>query len=663
MTGQVRVALEDDPYPPLTKDGLYQLIAMNRGPVGRVALQDVFGHDEKTGEKLNDLLDELTDEARIVSDTRGYVATKPWADIAYAVVGTPENGKRIPLHILNMPPGPGSTATLSWADFTRHNLKEGSRIVVGLNRGLQATELRARFIASGDRPFRLAGIFNQKAQNFIPLDKTIKADFKLAQQPAANDVPHHFLVELPPQFDIRNPVVAIVEDQTKDMHTGAALSWIVTRKHAIADSHPEDVLKEGEILNRQKINFDQREDLRELDFVTVDPLGSTDLDDAFFAQVEGDGYALYTAIADVPALVTYGSKVDREAYKRGSTFYLTGKHTAHMLPPILSTKKSSLIANADRPAIIVKQSLDWQGNLLDYKVFAGVIRSKEQLSYGQFYDRLEREDPRFKVIAAIHNIRRRRGLDPELNALLKESADQYATKSIVETLMVQTNSLIAQFLNAANIPFLSRNFEQAGEQKNGTGQRAYYASSHMGHAALGLKHYAHVTSPIRRYADIVNMRAVHKALGTKGLGISDKEIKNLDKIADHLNGRRRVERDVAHDLGKYHAIRDLTRLQSSPVRIVINEIGADYIEITLGQTGLRQRLTASALPANQWQIDGAKRQLVLLGESGELRRYNQHETLLGKIYGVDLAKAQWKIKLLPAEPGARPASVPGHKPS
>ena len=652
---------------PPGKDQVYQLIAMNPAPAGRNAVMAAFAYDDASRAVVEKHLSALIDEKVIIADgDKNYRAVHPWADVAYGVIGAVAHNKRttIPVALLNVPADFDVSVTMSRADVHKHNLQEGDRVVVGLARGSVANAgLRARFIAPMDseRAFTLTGIFNHKSHNFTPLDRSIKANFVLAKEPAADAVPHQFLVELPQSFDMRNPVVHVVGDQTRDMTTGGAISWIVTNKHQIAHAHPGDVLRDAKKISRRHLDLSGRTDLRHLDFVTVDPLGSEDLDDGFATEVGPDGYALYTAIADVPALVRYGSKVDREAFARGITYYMQD-HTSHMLPDILSTRKSSLRANEDRLAIVVRQNLGWDCGLKDFEVMAAVVRSREQFSYGQFYDMMERDDPRFRAIAKIQDTRRRRGMNAGLEMFLKENPERYATKSIVETLMVQTNSLIAQFLKSAAIPFLSRNFDSSPlpeVQKRGQVPRAYYASYHLGHGGVGLLHYAHVTSPIRRYADIVNMRAVHKALGNFDIGISDEEIAQLDDTAKHLNERRRIERDATHDVQKYHAIRDLQRLQVAPVRVNIQEIGPDYIDITVVQTGIRQRVSAAALPANQWRIDGQTSELVLLTEQGaEARRYGRNDSLLGQIFDVEPGRARWKINLLPSESGLRPVLVP-----
>lgn len=654
------------PQPSVSKERLHQWLAMNPSPLGRAALLSLAGCNAGSAPVVDGYLKELMDEKRVVVSRRNaYQAVSPWSDIAYATVGIIQGHRRVPVTISQLPADTGITATLSRADITKNKLQEGDRIVVSLSRG-DGESLRAQFLANmhQGRPYRLAGTFNPKAAIFVPLDRSIKGVFSLSRPPGA-EAEHQFLAEFPPDFDIRQPVMTVVGDQTRDTSTGTPISIIIAAKHQIAHAHPGNVLKEAHNLNRRKLRTEQRIDLRHLDFHTVDPLGSTDLDDAFATERERDGYSLYTAIADVPVLVHYNTAVDREAYNRGITFYLKDR-TSHMLPPVLSTNKCSLVAKADRPVIVVRQRLDWDCNMTDYEVFAGIIRSREQLTYGQFYDLMERDDERFRMIRDIHDTRRRRGLNEELRVLLKDAPDSFASKSIIETLMVQTNSLVAKFLLAAQVPFLSRNFEQP---QNGNAapqagpQRAYYSSQSMGHAGLGQLYYAHVSSPIRRYADILNLRAVHKVLGTNRIGISDDEIMSLDHSAAHLNGRRRIERDVQHDYEKYHAMPDLKRLQAAPVRVFINDIGDDYVEISILQTGVRQRLTAGDLAATPWQIDSKRSELVLRDVAGnETRRYRHGESLLGQIGNVDPAKAKWELTLIPSEPQLRTLVMPA-KPS
>lgn len=654
---ETRLASADTTQQILTKDSLHQLLAISRAPVDMPVITTIFGDNDDIKTKAAALLSELVAEGTATVNDDFYYPTERWADIAYATIGPiAADHSRVPVVIDNLPLESSLVITLSRNDINQFNLTEGSKVIIGLSHGQDIrAPIKARFIAQQEKgsTFCLTGTFNRKSNVFSALDKDIKTQFKLARVPDKFTTPRQFLAEIPCDFDIRSPVLSIASDQTIDKDSGLAISSIIASKHDIEDAHSRDILDEAQVLSRKKISLDNRVDLRALDFVTVDPPGAQDLDDAFYATIEGNGYAFYTAIADVPYIVPYNSKVDREAYDRGLTHYLANDHIVHMMPEVISTKKSSLVPGVDRAAIVVKQILGWDFRLKGFEVIPAVINSRSQLSYGQFYDLLALNDPRFKTLATIHDTRRRQGMDKKIQSMISyKTADSYATKSIVETSMVQTNSLIAEFLKKAQIPFLSRNFtgNPKAQAKNAPLQRAYYASHQLGHSSLGLVHYAHATSPIRRYADSVNLRAVHKALNTPGLAITNEEIANLDIIATHLNDRRDMDRRLMHDIDKYHAMRDLMRLQNLPVRINIDDIGRNYIDINITQAGLRQRIKASDLPDSQWKIDGSARELVLIGpDQSELRRYKRSDSLLGKLYDVDPKNAQWKVSLMPGD--------------
>ena len=78
--------------------------------------------------------------------------------------------------------------------------------------------------------------------------------------------------------------------------------------------------------------------------------------------------------------------------------------------------------------------------------------------------------------------------------------------------------------------------------------QAYYSSQNMSHFGLALQNYAHFTSPIRRYADLLLHRALVSAHGWATDGLSPQDIEMLDETAKHISETERrsmlAERDT-----------------------------------------------------------------------------------------------------------------------
>ena len=130
-------------------------------------------------------------------------------------------------------------------------------------------------------------------------------------------------------------------------------------------------------------------DLRDVPFVTLDPAGSKDLDQAFHLERNGADYSVRYAIADVPAFVTPGGAVDAAARERGQTLYAAdGRIPLH--PPVLSEGRASLLADADRPALVWTFDLDSQGTVSAFRLERALIRSRAQLDYATAQQELDR---------------------------------------------------------------------------------------------------------------------------------------------------------------------------------------------------------------------------------------------------------------------------------
>ena len=135
-----------------------------------------------------------------------------------------------------------------------------------------------------------------------------------------------------------------------------------------------------------------RVDRRDLPLVTIDPEGSTDLDQALAIEATpGGGHVVWYAIADVAAFVPPGGPVDVESRERGVTLYAPGRRVP-LHPPALSEDAASLLAGQERPAVLWRLALDPDGALVDTTVGRATVRSREQLTYETAQRRIDAGD-------------------------------------------------------------------------------------------------------------------------------------------------------------------------------------------------------------------------------------------------------------------------------
>ncbi|MDT4989426.1 MAG: hypothetical protein QOI74_3520 [Micromonosporaceae bacterium] len=122
-------------------------------------------------------------------------------------------------------------------------------------------------------------------------------------------------------------------------------------------------------------------DRTDIVFVTIDPPGSRDLDQAMcLLRRPGGGYRVHYAIADVASWVRPGSALDIETWQRGQTVYLPdGKVPLH--PVVLSEDAASLLPEQDRPAVVWTIDLNPDGDTVAVTVERALVRSRAKLDY------------------------------------------------------------------------------------------------------------------------------------------------------------------------------------------------------------------------------------------------------------------------------------------
>lgn len=166
-----------------------------------------------------------------------------------------------------------------------------------------------------------------------------------------------------------------IAPQSSHGQLAAALAAL-REEFSVPAGFPAPVLAEAGAAAPEPVELD----LRELPFMTLDPAGSRDLDQAMHLARSGSGYVVRYAIADVPGFVRPGSALDEEARSRGQTLYLPdGSVPLH--PPVLSEGRASLLPGEDRTAYVWTVELDADGAQTSARIERAAIRSHAQLDY------------------------------------------------------------------------------------------------------------------------------------------------------------------------------------------------------------------------------------------------------------------------------------------
>jgi exoribonuclease R len=150
-----------------------------------------------------------------------------------------------------------------------------------------------------------------------------------------------------------------------------------------------------EAAGRRGWESEARADLTALPFVTVDPPGSRDLDQAFHIERAGEGLRLRYAIADVGCFVDRGGVIEAEAMRRGVTYYSPDVR-APLYPAVLSQGAASLLPDEDRPAIVFTLEIGADGRFGASAVERARVRSRRQLTYEEALAHIESGGARFQ---------------------------------------------------------------------------------------------------------------------------------------------------------------------------------------------------------------------------------------------------------------------------
>tara|TARA_R110002124_G_scaffold72020_16_gene192770 strand:+ start:585 stop:2816 length:2232 start_codon:yes stop_codon:yes gene_type:complete len=549
----------------------------------------------------------------------------------------------------------------------------------------QDHDLEARLIRRiGSGPDLVIGIYRLGSEGgrLVPVDKKSTREYKISSRDA-NGAKDGELVEaeqIGPKARMGLPSARVME-VLGDPMAPRSISLIAIHQHEIPDHFPDDVIIEAEAA--QLVALGDRTDLRHLPLFTIDPFDARDRDDAICAAPDEDpanvgGHIVWVAIADVAHYVRPGSKLDKEARKRGNSTYFPDR-VVPMLPDALSGDLCSLHEGVDRACMAVRIKLNAKGAKLDHEFHRGLMRSPAALSYEQAqaafegtYDDATKPltGPLADLFAAYQsatiarNERQPLNLDlPERKIILSDegkvlSVDfraRFDAHKLVEEFMVTANVCAAETLEAKKKNLLYRVHEEPTPEKLevlretaeaagldfAKGQvlktihlnkllaaaedtedaeiinmsvlrsmtQAYYGPSNFGHFGLNLRRYAHFTSPIRRYADLIVHRALVSAHNFGDDGLSQEEEAVLQETGEWISTTERRSMLAERDTTDRYLAAFLADRVGAEFTGRVSGIAKFGLFVKLDDTGADGIIPLSQLGREYWRFNERERTL------------------------------------------------------
>ncbi len=268
---------------------------------------------------------------------------------------------------------------------------------------------------------------------------------------------------------------------------------------------------------------EKRLDLTELTAFAIDDDDSTDPDDA----LSFDGQRLWVHIADVASLISVDSPTDIAARGKASTLYLP-EITRAMLSRSL-TDKLGVGLQEISPALSFAMKVDESGTILDLEIIPSLIKVT-RLSYSKAEKLLAGNQPLTKILSITKAHREQRlkagAIEIELpECKIKASGDQVKitplpnlkSRNLVSEAMLMAGSACAQYAKKHDLPMPHAGQIPPNEMpetddlpplvamfaKRRSMRPGRLSCTPQSHFGLGLSAYIRVTSPLRRYLDLV----------------------------------------------------------------------------------------------------------------------------------------------------------------
>jgi ribonuclease R len=460
---------------------------------------------------------------------------------------------------------------------------------------------------------------------------------------------------------------ARVIERLGNMGDARSVSLIVIHTHDIPTEFPEAAVAEAE--RGRGVTVRGRTDLRDIPLVTIDGEDARDFDDAVHAEPDGDGFSLIVAIADVAHYVRSGAALDRSAWTRGNSCYFPDRVVPMLPEALSNGwcslrpnedrgclfVRMRVGADGQKISHAFGRGLMRSAARLTYEQVqeAHDAGTETPLPIAPLY-------AAFRALLAARNARGTLDLDlPERKVVLDDAGrvasvqprPRLDSHRLIEEFMVLANVCAAEELERLHQPCMYRVHAPPSDEKlenlrgflrgfditlppgnqihprdldrvlkkvAGTEEaplinevmlrsqsQAAYSPDNIGHFGLSLARYAHFTSPIRRYADLLVHRALIAGLKLGAGGLEAEDAARFPDTAEHITATERraalAERDA---IDRY-----LAAFMADKVGAVfaarISGVTRFGLFVTVAGNGASGLVPVSSLPDDFWMHDEA----------------------------------------------------------
>lgn len=305
---------------------------------------------------------------------------------------------------------------------------------------------------------------------------------------------------------------------------------------------------------------------------TFDGEDACEIDDGLSITRENGYYRLGIHIANPNRYIKESSILDNEARRRTRSLYLKDE-VIPMYPLLLSKDLMGISDKKNSYVMSFYYDIDeLTGELINFEIKDEIIRAKKNLTYNNFNndiihgsDDIEYYDTLVNLCNISKILEKSYSETDTYKSLHNDDNISLGTKVVADA-MIYNNHYVAKYFQEHDLPYIYRchkvnqniikeieGLEEKIKLRNNSKPiikeldmikniypKAYYSSVNVGHDGLRVDAYSHVTSPLRRYADVIALRCIVKFYLNK-FNNEDKKIyqEYIDTLCDEINSKRR----------------------------------------------------------------------------------------------------------------------------